>query len=322
MNHTMKNLDSKHNPLTLKVVGVITAYYLVSFYYFSTITSNYFIIYPSFSEIHEHYDAYMGVFNASSRILVIYSSVALVFISVSLLWFRPSAFPKQAVWVTIVLSAVSVCATLFFILPMQLSLWMKGFDATLFQRLMGISFYVQIIPSLLQVFMGLWLLNRYLSAIKFVSRWVFILFFSLTFWTINYDALVSFSLYTTVGSTDWMAFRNAIVPTKFIWMLILAFVPMLLTIPMVWLRPKSIPKLFVGIYGLGIFWIFFISFIYIAKDLQGYLTHNYSRAKIEELINSDFQYRGLPAMGLTIIAAWMFIKIGQQKITKILLLDL
>ncbi|WP_295791730.1 hypothetical protein [Mucilaginibacter sp.] len=310
----MTHSDPKQNPLNLKIIGVMTAYYLVSLYYFSTITSNYFIIYPSFSKINEHYDEYMGVFNASARILMIYSSVALVFISVLMLWFRPGAFPRQVIWVTIVLSAVSVCATLFVILPIQLSLWIKGFDATLYQHLLSVSLNFQIIPSLMQVLMGLWLLNRYLSDIKLLSRWVFILFFSLTFWTINYDALVSFSLYTPVGAKDWLAFREAIVPTKFIWMLILAFVPMLLTIPMFWLRPKSIPKWLVGIYGLTIFWIFFISFIYIAKDLQGYLTHNYSRAKIEELINSDFQYRGLPAMVLTLIAAWMFIKVGQQKI--------
>ncbi len=312
----MNNSDPKENQLTLKVIGVITAYYLISLYYFSTITSNYFIIYPSFAKIHEHYDVYMGVFNASSRILMIYSSVALVFISVLMLWFRPNAFPRQAIWVTIVLSTISVCTTLFLILPMQLSLWIKGFDSILFQQLMDISLYIQIIPSLLQILLGFFLLNRYLSDMKLLNRWVFILFFSLTFWTINYDALVSFSLYTTVGATDWMAFRDAIVPTKFIWMLILAFVPMLLTIPMFWLRPKSVPKLFVGIYGLVIFWIFFISFIYVAKNLQGYLTHNYSRAKIEELINSDFQYRGLPAMVLTLITAWMFIKIGQQKMNE------
>ncbi|MCO5935900.1 hypothetical protein NAF17_10125 [Mucilaginibacter sp. RB4R14] len=302
-----------HEPLNLKIIGVITAYFLVSLYYFGIITSNYLIIYPSFSQIHEHYDAYMGVFNASVRILIIYSSVALLLLSVLLLWFRPNTFPKPAMWAIICLSAISVCATLFFIMPIQLSLWINGFNVAIYGRLMDISLYFQIIPSFLQVLMGFWLLNRYLSDIKVVSRWVFILFFSITFWTGNYDALVNFSLYTTVGAKDWLAFREAIVPTKFFFLLIVAFTPMLLTIPMFWLRPKSVPKLFVGIYGLTIFWIFFITFIYIAKDLQGYLSHDYSRAKIEELINSDFEYRGLPAMVLTLIAAWMFLKIGQHK---------
>jgi hypothetical protein len=199
-------------------------------------------------------------------------------------------------------------------MPIQLSLWINGFDPKLYQRLMDISLNFQIIPSLLQILMGFWLLNRYLSDIKPLSRWVLILFFSLTCWTMNYDALVSFSLYTPVGAKDWLAFRAAIVPTKFLFMLVLAFTPMLLTIPMFWLRPKYISKWFVGIYGLTIFWIFFISFIYIATDLQGYLSNDYSRLKIEELINSDFQYRGLPAMILTLIAALMFVKIGQQKI--------
>lgn len=309
----MSQSDQTRMPLNLKIIGVITAYFLVSLYYFGIITSNYFIIYPSFSQIHEHYDAYMGVFNSSVRILMIYSSVALLLLSVLLLWFRPNIFPRPAIWVIICLSAVSVCATLFFIMPIQLSLWINGFKPSLYLRLMDISLYFQIVPSLLQVLMGFWLLNRYLSDVKVVSRWVFILFFSITFWTENYDALVNFSLYTTVGAKDWLAFRAAIVPTKFFFLLIVAFTPMLLTIPMFWLRPKSVPKLFVGIYGLTIFWIFFITFIYIAKDLQGYLSHDYSRAKIEELINSDFEYRGLPAMVLTSITAWMFIKIGQQK---------
>jgi hypothetical protein len=123
-----------------------------------------------------------------------------------------------------------------------------------------------------------------------------------------------FSLYTTVGVKDWNAFRAAIVPPKFLFMLVLAFTPMLLTIPMFWLRPKAVPKWCVTVYALTIFCVFFISFIYIATNLQGYLEHDYSRPKIEELINSNFQYRGLPAFLLTIIAALMFIKIGQQKI--------
>ncbi|TKT92832.1 hypothetical protein [Dyadobacter frigoris] len=306
--------ETKKNPLTSIIIAVITAFYLVSFYYLSTITSNYLIVYPSFTQIHEHYDAYMGVFNASSRILMIYSSVGLLSISVLLLWFRPDSFPRIAIWITIILSAVSVCATLFFILPMQLSLWIKGFDAEVYRRLVQVSFYFQIIPSSLQILIAFWLLNRFLSDIKFVSRWIFILLFTITCWTTNYNPLIEYSLYTPVGAKDWLSFRAAIVSPKFIIFLFVAFMPMLLTIPMFWLRPKSIPKLFVVVYGLAIFWIFFISFSYIAVDLQGYLTHNYSRPKIEELINSDFQFRGLPAMLLTLMASWMFVKIGQQKI--------
>ncbi len=302
------------NTLTIKTIAVITAYFLVIFYFFSTIVANYFFIYPSLPKIHEHYDEYLAVFNTSTRILMTYSSVALFFTSVLLLWFRPTSFPRSAIWMSIVLASISTIATLFFIMPLQLSLWISGYNEALFQKLMHISKYFQIIPSFLQILIGFWLLNRYLSHIKFMSRWIFILFFALTLFNTNYDSTVAFQLYTTVGSADWTAFRNAILPPLFFIFLILAFTPMLLTIPMFWLRPKSIPKYFVGIYGLTILWIFFISAIYIATKLQGFLEHNYSRLKIEELVNADLMYRGLPAMILTFITVYMFVKVGKDKI--------
>jgi hypothetical protein len=302
------------NPLTFKAIAVITAYFLVIFYFFSTVFTNYFFYYPSLPKIHEHYDTYLAVFNTGTRILMTYSSVALFFTSVLLLWFRPTSFPRSAIWMSIVLAAISTIATLFFIMPLQLSLWISGYNEALFQNLMLISRYFQIIPTFLQILIGFWLLNRYLSHIKFMSRWIFILFFSLTLFNTNYDSTVAFQLYTTVGSADWTAFRNAILPPLFFVVLILAFTPMLLTIPMFWLRPKSIPRYFIGIYGLTILWIFFISKIYIATKLQGFLDHNYSRLKIEELVNADLMYRGLPGMILPFITVCMFVKVGQDKI--------
>ena len=304
----------QQNQLALKTIAVITAYFLVTFYFFSTILANYLFIYPSFNKIHEHYDEYLAVFNTSTRILMTYSSVALVLTSVLLLWFRPITFPRPTIWILIVLASITTISTLFFVMPMQLSLWISGYNEALFEKLMATSLYFQIIPNFLQILIGFWLLNRYLSHIKFVSRWIFILFLTLTFFTTSYDANVNFQLYTTVGSTDWMAFRKAIVPPLFFVFLVLAFSPMLLTIPMFWLRPKSIPRYFVVIYGLIIFWIFFISAIYIASQLQGYLGHTYSRLKIEELVNADLMYRGLPSMILTFITVCMFVKVGQDKI--------
>ena len=302
------------NPLTLKTIAVITAYFMVIFYFFGTIVSNYFLIYPSFPKIHEHYEEYLAVFNASTRILMTYSSVSILFISVLLLWFRPNSFPRTAIWISIILASTAAISTLFFIMPMQLALWISGYNEIVFQKLMSISYYFQILPSFFQVLIGLWLLNRYLSNVKFVSRWIFILFSTLTFFTTSYDSSVAFQLYTTVGSNEWIAFRAAILPPLFFIGLLLAFTPMLLTIPMIWLRPKSIPRYFVGIYGLVIFWIFFISVIYIATKLQGYLEHAYSRPKIEELVNADLMYRGLPGMILTFITVCMFVKVGQDKI--------
>ena len=302
------------NQLTLKTIAVITAYFLVTFYFFSTILANYLFIYPSFNKIHEHYDEYLAVFNTSTRILMTYSSVALVLTSVLLLWFRPNSFPRSAIWILIVLASTTTISTLFFVMPMQLSLWISGYNEALFEKLMATSLYFQVIPNFLQILIGFWLLNRYLSHIKFVSRWIFILFLTLTFFTTSYDANVNFQLYTTVGSTDWMAFRKAIVPPLFFVFLVLAFSPMLLTIPMFWLRPKSIPRYFVVLYGLIIFWIFFISAIYIASQLQGYLENTYSRLKIEELVNADLMYRVLPGMILTFITVCMFVKVGQDKI--------
>lgn len=197
-------------------------------------------------------------------------------------------------------------------MPIHLSLWVSGYKEDLFQKLMTITYYFQFIPSFMQILIGLWLLNRYLGHIKFISRWVFILFISLTFLTTNYGNF-TYLLYITVGSTDWAAFRTAILPPLFFIGLLMAFTPMFLTIPLFWLRPKSIPRYFVGIYGLTIFWIFFISAFYLVSKVQGYLEHHYSRLRTEELINADFTYRIIPSMILTFIAVYMFVKVGQDK---------
>jgi hypothetical protein len=254
----------------------------------------------------------MSVFNASTRILLTYSSFALIGTSVALLWFRPNSFPRTAIWISIILASTSAIATLFFIMPIHLSLWVSGYNEALFQKLMTITYYFQFIPSLAQILLGFWLLNRYLDHIKLIRRWVFILFITLTFLTTNYGNF-TYLLYITVGSTDWAAFRTALYPDLFFIGLLMAFTPMFLTIPMFWLRPKSVPRYFVGIYGLTIFWIFFISAFYLASKVQGYLEHNYSRLRTEELINADFMYRILPGMILTFIAVYMFVKAGQEK---------
>ena len=303
------------NPLTLKTIAAVTAYFLVIFYFFGAVDTNYNLIYRSFPKIHEHYDEYMSVFNASTRILLTYSSFALIGTSVALLWFRPNSFPRTAIWISIILASTSAIATLFFIMPIHLSLWVSGYNEALFQKLMTITYYFQFIPSLAQILLGFWLLNRYLGHIKFIRRWVFILFITLTFLTTNYGNF-TYLLYITVGSTDWAAFRTALYPDLFFIGLLMAFTPMFLTIPMFWLRPKSVPRYFVGIYGLTIFWIFFISAFYLASKVQGYLEHNYSRLRTEELINADFMYRILPGMILTFIAVYMFVKAGQEKMEK------
>jgi hypothetical protein len=307
--------NSNQNPLTLKTIAAVTAYFLVIFYFFGAVDTNYNIIYPSFPKIHEHYDEYMSVFNAATRILLTYSSFALIGTSLALLWFRPNSFPRPAIWISIILASSSAIATLFFIMPIHLSLWVSGYNEALFQKLMTITYYFQFIPSLAQILIGFWLLNRYLDHIKFISRWVFILFITITFYTTNYGNFC-YLLYITVGTTDWAAFRAAILPPLFFIGLLIAFTPMLLTIPMFWLRPKSVPRYFVGIYGLIIYWIFFISAFYIASKVQGYLEHNYSRLRTEELINADFMYRILPGMILTFIAVYMFVKAGQEKMEK------
>ena len=107
--------------------------------------------------------------------------------------FQPTSFPRSAILMLIVLASISTIATLFFIMPLQLSLWISGYNEALFQKLIHISKYFQIIPSFLQILISFWLLNRYLSHVRFVSRWIFILFFTLTLINTNYDSSVAFA---------------------------------------------------------------------------------------------------------------------------------
>jgi hypothetical protein len=316
----MEKLTTKQALHEQKSLYVTALYLILSFYYFGTIVMTRMVIYPSFEKVHENYPNYMHVFGSLNRTLLSYSPTLLLLSSIALLWFRPKVFPRWAVWTSIVLYLISIIIYPNIIGSVFSEYLNKNYSEIAFQKLMDLNLYFQLIPSLIQVLIAFWFLNKYLQDTKTFSRWTFIILFSFAFFTAgtgSIEGLVNYNLWFTVGEKDWLNFRNTGSPLAFwVTFLIPAYLPLFALIAMFWRRPKAIPKLFVTIYALTYVWMVFITFYYFIPDIQLVLNNHYDAKIFKNLLKYDGLLRGTPGLPMIVLPVWMFIRIGQQKINE------
>ena len=184
--------------------------------------------------------------------------------------------------------------------------------------MLSVSLNFQLIPIILQVLITFWFLNIFLTSTKAFTKWIFILVFALAFFTAGSDfteKILNYPLWLKVGENEWLAFRQAVHTSAFLWIYLLpAFLPLLLIILMFWLRPTSIKRKFIFLYlGLYVF-ISVITSVYFVPKLQMQLNKAYSIPLIEELIKNDFPLRFFPALLIYALAAFMFMKVGQDQL--------
>ena len=99
-------------------------------------------------------------------------------------YFSPKTFPKWAIYVSIVLTLITVLATLFSVLPLFDAMQSSGFNPETYAKLVSVSTFFQIIPAGIVCLLNLFLLNIYLQTIKPTARWLFITELS-TIWRIQ-----------------------------------------------------------------------------------------------------------------------------------------
>jgi hypothetical protein len=303
-----------------KSLWIMGIYFILTFYFFGVFTSMYITIYPETATVHKNFSNFMITLNAVTRIIYSFVPVVMIFAAIGLLWFRSKSFPLWAILISILMCLISVISTFYLILPLQSELSLHGFNLELHQKLVHLCLYSQILPTAIQVLLAYYLLNIYLKSSKLLGRSFFIIIFTFSYFTLGssqIEGFINYPIWLQVDLSDWVTFRAIINDSPyFLPLFIVAVLPLLLVIPMLWWRPKAIPKLYIAIYGLSLVWVIATTIIYFIPVIQGPLTETKQNTKslIEELMKNDFLLRMLYSMGYYVIPIAMFLKIGNRKI--------
>jgi hypothetical protein len=228
----------------------------------------------------------------------------------------PKRFPRWAILVSIILTIISVGTTLLLIVPIHLNLEITGLTETVQSQLLPLSIYFQIIPSTLQVIITIMLLNIYLNDTKLFSRWLFILFFGLLFYSVGpgFVETSNYRIWTAIGEKDWLSFRLSGVGASFFGLfLIPSVLPMFLSILLFWWRPKGFSSLLVLIFLLTQIGITLSTVTYFVPKIQLPLDKAFSLSLINDLNSYNFLYRGIVAIIGQIVIIVAFLKISHYK---------
>ena len=80
--------------------------------------------------------------------------------TILLLWFRPAAIPKWAVWVAIAMQAIVWASTAAIQVPIQIQLSADGLSVPLIERLIETNFWLRRVPYAVCAGLYLWMASR------------------------------------------------------------------------------------------------------------------------------------------------------------------
>jgi len=279
----------------------------------------YFVSYPQLQKVSRNIFDYMQLFN-DKMLLFCYIPAALMIIShVIVINFCSKVFSRALLWSSFAFALLSVTTTFFAIIPIHKELPSLGLSAELSSRMLMYAMYLQLIPAAIQVIIAFVLLNKYLNDTRLIGRVLFIAVFFLTLYsmgTLFIESLVGYPMWLLIDPSDWLSTREAVglnIPA-FIWIfLIPVYLPLILLIPMYWIRPNGISKYPVLIIFFSLLWVFVITAIYFVPEIQLKLTVGYSKALIEDLNKYDFPLRGIPDLIYMSAVCYMFLTIKKLK---------
>ena len=293
-------------------------YSILTLYYFGAIVFTYFIDYSTFGNVHEHFHDFMNLTIRIREIGFIPPAILMLLSTFSLLRFNQMDFPRWAIWASIALAIISVATSLFVVFPIYLDMGSLGFNIETHQKLLSSSINFQIIPSIFQCLILVGLLNIFFKETKPVRRWLFIVIYFVTFYTLGFAMFdtTEAPIWLSVGEKDWMAYRHSgtLGFGGFALIYLLPGVlPMLLMIPLFWLRPKSIPLFLPVVRFIFSLIILYVSATYFGPKIQFELDKAYSRSLINDYWPRNYGRYSLSVITF-ILTAWMFLKIDRNKI--------
>ena len=304
-------------PSAPKTPWLLLAYLVLCFHHFGAVMMLHFFNYPGFRMVHEHVGPVFEVFNRRMGPFV-YLPAGLFLVAALVLWRQaPAGLPKPWLAVSAGLALVSVGATFGIAATVLAGLPGTGFTAAIESRLLPWGLGLQVLPAAGAVLLALGLMNQYLRGARPVGRWLFIAVFALLFYSFgssDVDAQVDYAYWPSIGPTDWLAYRHSGGLAIFLGVfLIPAFLPILLKIPLVWLRPPGLPRWGVLLSLAADVWVFFITATYFVPKLQLPLDKAFSLPLIEELLHNNFALRGSVILAMYAVMAWLFLKVAASR---------
>ena len=293
-------------------------YSILTLYYFGAVVFTYFVDYPTFGNVHEHFHEFMNLTIRIREIGFIPPAILMLLSTFSLLKFNQMDFPRWAIWASIGLSVISVTTSLFVVFPIYLDMGSLGSNIETHQKLLSSSMNFQIIPSIFQCLILVGLLNIFFKETKSVRRWLFIVIYFVTFYTFGFAMFdtTEAPIWLSVGEKDWMAYRHSgtLGFGGFVALYLLpGALPMFLMIPLFWLRPKSIPLYLPVIRFILSIIILYVTATYFAPKIQFELDKRYSHSLMEDYWLRNYGRYSLAVISY-ILTAWMFLKIDRHKI--------
>ena len=296
-----------------KAPWLLLAYLVLCFHHFGVVMMVHFFNYPAFRMLHENVRPVFEIFN-QRMILFAYVPAGLLAVAALALWWKSAGLPRWLLAASAGLGLVSVAATFLVAAPVYAALPATGFTAEIESHLLPLSLGLQVLPAAGAALLALVLMNSYLHDSKLVGRWLFIGVFALLFYSFgtgDVDANVDYAFWPAIGPADWLLFRHAGSLSIFVGLFLLpAFLPILLKIPLIWLRPPGLPKLLVLLSLAADGWVFFITATYFVPRIQLPLDKGYSLPLIEALLRNNFPLRGSVILAMYALMAWMFLKVA------------
>ena len=312
------NPDSGTSPRT---PWLLMAYLILCFHHCGAVLMLHFFNYPGFRMLHENVRPVFETFN-QRMVPFVYVPAGLLVVAALALWRQaPAGLPKRWLAGSAGLALVSVGATFGIAATVFAALPVTGFTAGIASRLLPWGLGLQVLPAAGAALLALGMLNHYLREARPAGRWLFIAVFALLFYsagTADMDGNVGFYLWPAIGAVDWLPFRQSGSLAIFAGVFLLpGFLPLLLHIPLIWLRPAGLPRWGVLLLLATYAWVFFITATYFVPKLQLPLDKGFSRPLIEELLRNDFRLRGAMFTAMYFVMAWLFLKVAAGRPTSI-----
>ena len=305
------NPDSGTSPRT---PWLLLAYLILCFHHCGAVLMLHFFNYPGFRMIHEHVGPVFEIFNRR-MVPFVYVPAGLLAVAAVALWRQaPAGLPQRWLAVSAGLCLVSVAATFGIAATVFAGLPATGFTAAIEARLLPWGLGLQVLPAAGAALLALGLMNQYLREARPVGRWLFIAVFALLFYSFgssDTEAQVDYAYWPAIGATDWLPYRHSGSLAIFLGVfLIPAFLPILLKIPLIWVRPQGLPRGLVLLSLAADVWVFYITATYFVPKIQLPLDKGFSLPLITELLHNNFPLRGSVILAMYVVMAWLFLKVA------------
>ncbi len=300
-----------------KTPWLFLAYLILCFHHFGAVLMLHFFNYPGFRMIHEHVGPVFETFNRRMLPFVYLPAGLLVAAALALWRQAPAGLPKRWLAVSAGLSGVSVAATFGIAATVFAGLPATGFTAAIERQLLPWSLGLLVLPAAGAALLALGLMNHYLREARPVGRWLFISVFALLFYSFgssDTEAQVDYAYWPFIGAADWLPYRHAGSLGIFLGIfLIPAFLPILLKIPLIWLRPPGLSKGLVLLSLAADVWVFYITATYFVPHIQVPLDKGYSLPLITEFLHNNFPMRGSVILAMYAVMGLLFIKVATAR---------